>query len=202
MPQIFVDDIPQTVGAPAPTWGDLLATLDEQVSSQGLLLATARINGVEEPSFRDPAVTARRLADDDRVEVETATPSAFLRQCLFDTVRPLDQAAETAARLSATYRQADVSAAHDGLRALADELRGLTALVGMLTGPLQIDLDAVVSNGMSATEQIREFGSALDALVAAQAQQDWLTVADVLEYDVEPAIHRWIELLTVIANRL
>ena len=202
MPQIFVNDVPQPVDDPKPTWGDLLATLDDQAAAQGFLLTTARFNGVEEPSFRDPQVTARRLNEIDRVDIETATPAAFLRQCLLDSVGPLHEAADMTARLSAVYRRQDVSMGHEGLTALAMELRGLTTLVSMLGGPLQVDLGSFSSNGMTAAEQLAELGQAVDALVTAQESQDWLTVADVLEYDLEPAIRRWIELLTIVANRL
>jgi hypothetical protein len=106
------------------------------------------------------------------------------------------------ARLSAVYRRQDVSMGHEGLTALAMELRGLTTLVSMLGGPLQVDLGSFSSNGLTAAEQLDELGQAVDALVTAQESQDWLTVADILEYDLEPAIRRWIELLTIVANRL
>ena len=202
MPQIFVNDVPRTTTIAAATWGELLASLDEEAAGEGVLLATARFDGVDEPSFRDPEVTARRLTAVTRVEVETATPGAFLRQCLLDTIRPLDQAADAAARLSAVYRRQDVSPGHDGLMSLAAELRDLTSLVAMLGGPLQIDLASLSANGVTVAGQLEEFGTALGALVTAQESEDWLTVADVLEYDLEPAIRRWIELLTVVANRL
>jgi hypothetical protein len=202
MLQVFVNDMPQTIEVPAGTWGDLLKNLEEQVADKGLLLTMARFDGVDEPSFRDPEVTARRLSDVARVEVETATPGAFLRQCLLETIGPLDQAAEMAARLSAVYRRPEVSHGHEGLSRLANELSSLISLVAILGGPLEIDLGALTANGVTVAEQMDEFGAAIDALVAAQESEDWLTVADVLEYDLEPAIRRWIELLTVVANRL
>ena len=84
---------------------------------------------------------------------------------------------------------------------LANELRGLTTLVATL-GVLQIDLGAFTTAGVSAADQLERFGAALDAVVTAQESEDWLTVADVLEYDLEPAIRRWIDLFTAIADRL
>ena len=202
MLQVFVNDTPQTLDVPAGTWGDLLKNLDEQVAGKGLLLTMARFDGVDEPSFRDPEVMARRLSEVARVEVETATPGAFLRQCLLETIGPLDHAAEMSARLSAIYRRRDVSPGHEGLTRLANELRSLISLVAILGGPLEIDLGSLTANGVTVAEQMEEFGIAIDALVSAQESEDWLTVADVLEYDLEPAIRRWIELLTVVANRL
>ena len=202
MPQIFVNDVPQPAEISTVTWGDLLARLDEQAAGEGLLLTTARFDGVDEPSFREPQVTARRLSELARVDVETATPAGFLRQCLLDTVRPLDEAAELAARLSTIYRRRDVSQGHAGITALASELRGLTSIVDILGGPLQIDLNSLVAHGVTVAEQTKEFAAVLEALVMAQESEDWLTVADILEYDLEPAIRRWIEVLRVVANRL
>ena len=201
MLQIFINDVPGRIETPPQTWGDLLVSLDEQVAGNGLLLTSARFDGVEEPSFRDAAVTARRLSDVNRVDVETAAPAAFLRQCLEEAIGPLQQAADATIALSARYRGSDLTGCHEGLTALATELRGLTSLVAML-GVLQIDLGAFSSEGVAAADQLERFAAALDSVVAAQESQDWLTVADVLEYDLEPAIRRWVALLTAVAERL
>ena len=202
MPQLFVNDIFHPIESSSITWGELLANLDEEISGQGHLLTSARFDGVDEPSFRQPEVTARRLNEVVRVDIETAPPAAFLRLCLIETIRPLEEAALLAAHLSVVYRRQDVTPGHDGLTALAGELRGLTALVAMLSGPLNVDVHAVTDGGVNLPQLMEEFGIAIDALVAAQESQDWLTVADVLEYDIEPSVRRWIELLTFVANRL
>ena len=201
MPQIFVNDVLRPVDPPPATWGDLLASLDEQAAGQGVLLTIARFDGVEEPSFREPAVTARRLSDIVRVDVETAAPRVFLRQCIVDSIRPLEQAAARAEALSAIYRGRDVAGGHEGLTALASELHDLTSLAALLSGPLQIDLAAFAANDQD-VPHVEALASSLTALVAAQETEDWLTVADVLEYDLEPAIRRWAALLNAVAARL
>ena len=201
MPQIFVNDVLRPVEPPPATWGDLLASLDEQAAGQGVLLTIARFDGVEEPSFRDPAVTARRLSDMVRVDVETAAPRVFLRQCIVDSIRPLEHAAARAVALSAVYRGHDVAAGHEGLTALASELHDLTSLAALLSGPLQIDLPAFAAD-VQDVPHVDALANSLTALVAAQETADWLTVADVLEYDLEPAIRRWAALLDAVAARL
>ncbi len=202
MLQIFVNEVPCPLGAAPQTWGDLLATLDDRAAGDGLLLTSARFDGVDEPSFREPEVTARRLNDVGRADVETATPGAFLQRCLLESIEPLSRAADLAASLGLRYRGHELATCHDGLTALAGELRGLTALIGMLEGPLQLDLSAFMPQGTTSGQQMEELGTALDAIVMAQESEDWLTVADVLEYDLEPAIRRWVEVLTLVAGRL
>ena len=201
MLQIFINDVPGTIDALPQTWGDLLVNLEERVAGEGQMLTSARFDGVDEPSFRDPAVTARRLSDVRRVDIGTSAPTAFLRECLQEAIGPLEQAADATLVLSARYRTFDLADCHDGLTALAGELRGLTSLVAML-GVLQIDLDAFSPDGAAAADQIERFAAAIDDVVAAQESEDWLTVADVLEYDLEPAVRRWIGQLSAIASRL
>src|SRR5688572_31142068 len=137
MTELFINDVPGQVGVSPQTWGDLLVSLDEEADRTGLLLTCARFDGVDEPSFRDAQVTARRLSDVRRVDVETATPSVFLRQCLLETIGPLNHAAEATTALSMRYRSFDLAGCHEGLIELANELRGLTSLVATL-GVLQI----------------------------------------------------------------
>ena len=89
-----------------------------------------------------------------------------------------------------------------GSRTLAAELGATAVLADMLAGPLAIDLTAVSVEGVSAAQHLQQLGTTVDALVAAQEAQDWVTVADVLEYDLEPAIRRWAALLTMITCQL
>lgn len=202
MPEIYVNDVPQELGIEPETWGDLLSALDERAARAGVMLSGARFDGVDEPAFRDAAVVARPLKDVRRVDVKMAVPAAFLRECLLDAIESLQQTTENARRLSVIYRGADVRSGHEGLKALASDLGAVAVLADMLGGPMAIDLNAVSAEGLSAAQHLQQLGLTVDALVSAQEAGDWLTVADVLEYDLEPAIRRWAALLTMITCQL
>jgi hypothetical protein len=202
MPEIYLNDVPQQFENPCKTWGDLLDILDARASDAGVILSAARFDGVDEPSFRDPVTIARPLGDIGRVDVQTAAPAAFLRDCLLEAIHPLHETARSARRLSAVYRGHDVAPGHEGLKALAADLGATAALADMLGGPLAIDLTAVSVEGVTAAQHLEELGSTLDALVSAQEAQDWVTVADILEYDLEPSIRRWAALLTALSGQL
>src|SRR5919106_229110 len=132
MPEIYLNDVPQQFENPFKTWGDLLNTLDVRASDAGVILSAARFDGVDEPSFRDPAAIARPLGDVRRVDVETAMPAAFLRDCLLEAIQPLHETAQTAKRLSDIYRGHDVTPGHDGLKGLAGDLAATAVLADML----------------------------------------------------------------------
>lgn len=202
MPEILFNQIPQRLAPMPATWGELLDMLDARAAGDGTILSAARFDGVEEPAFRDPDVVARALSGVSRVEVESATPNAFLRSCLSDAIGPLESSADTVRTLAELYRGHDLTQGHQGLTQLASDLHNLATLVAMLGGPIGIDLAAVGDHGASAEQQVEELGSALDALVSAQTAEDWLTVADILEYDLEPLIRRWARVLARINTQL
>ena len=202
MPQLYVNDSPTTLDFTPKTWGELLMRLDETVATGGLVLSAARFDGVDEPAFRDSAVTGREIGALTRIDVQTSVPAALLCECLTDATVSLETLADRALALGASYRRHDVSSAHEGLRALAEELGVLINLVGMLAGPLRVDMTLVSSEGMNGAEQLEALGATVESLVGAQDQEDWLTVADILEYDLEPAIRRWGLLLTDLTGKL
>jgi hypothetical protein len=202
MPDIFVNKTLSPIDAAPQTWGDLLDILDEHASRTGVLLTAARLDGVDLPAFRDPGVTVQRLSAVRRVDVDTEAPAAFLRQCVIESVASLEVMAGVAKELGGLYRSSDVSEGHEGLAGLALELGGLAALVGTLGGPLQIDLSSLAVNGRTVPQHVEGLGRILDSLVAAQESEDWLTVADVLEYDLEPAVRGWKVVLETLAAHL
>jgi hypothetical protein len=202
MLQIFVNDVPQEFEKTPETWGDLLLALDARAADAGVILSAARFDGVDEPAFREPVVLSRLLSSVRRVDVQTALPAAFLRECLLEAIQPLQETAQRARQLGEVFRGRDVSPGHEGLKTLAAELGATAVLADMLAGPLAIDLTAVSVEGVSAAQHLQQLGTTVDALVAAQEAHDWVTVADVLEYDLEPAIRRWAALLTMITCQL
>jgi hypothetical protein len=202
MPQIYLNDSPHAPPGSPKTWGELLEMVDAHADRSGLILSGVRFDGVDEPSFREPAAMARPLSGVTRVDIQTALPAAFLRECLLEAIQPLQATAQTALRLSAIYRSHDVHPGHEGLKTLASDLGAVAVLADMLAGPLGIDLTQVAVEGVTAAQHLQQLEVTIDTLVTAQEAQDWVTVADVLEYDLEPGIRRWAALLTMITCQL
>lgn len=191
MAEVYIDDAKQALAATPGTWGDLLAVLDDRVSAQQLLVTGIRLDGVEEPAFRHPSTAARPLAAVRRVDVETTSPTALFKLCCADAESAVADIATRGRQLAAQFRLQDVHAGHRGLASLAEDLHGFLALLqAMLTAP-GFEQDWLAIDGASAHEQIAQMGGWLESLVTAQERGDWLTVSDILEYDLAPALRRW-----------
>ena len=118
---------------------------------------------------------------------------------LREAVQPLQQAALNAQSLAEHYRRHDLPRGNQGLSELANELRSLAIQVITASGPLGIDLSAGAGDG-SLNDHIGNLATVMDGLISAQASEDWITVADILEYDLEPAIRRWAAVLPTIVD--
>jgi hypothetical protein len=192
MSDVFVDGAGHARGNACKTWGELLQELDAELGGRGLQLVVVRFDGVEEPAFREPSALALPLAAVQRVDVETATPDALLRQSLADFAEGIGQTADEVARVSGLFRQDDVSPANEGLARLTGDLNTFAALVTTLRGPsVGIPSERLTIDGVSPEEQIERLAAWLESLIGAQSNQDWLTVADILEYDIEPVLRAW-----------
>lgn len=191
MAKILVNDVEQSTTLTPATWGELLDQLDQTLAPQGEVVTVARFDGVEEPSFRKDDLAGRTLDDWATIEVSSDSPRALLDACLIDAEKGVSAMGGAVVRLGEMFRGHDLAVANQGLAHVAEDLRALVSLTEALGGPLGIELHQLQSDGRSVQEHLNGLGTMLESLVDAQQASDWLTVADILEYDLAPALSEW-----------
>jgi hypothetical protein len=191
MPRILVNGLEQTPGPACQHWGDLLEHLDGVVAGGGQVLTAVRFDGVDEPTFRDPAGARRSICGLQVIEAESLRPRDLLENSLNEAIGAARTLAEGAGRVGGAFRGFDVSIANQDLVDLAQGLGTLVAIIQTLSQALGVALDSLVCEFGTANNMIEELSGHADALIEAQQAGDWITVADVIEYDVAPALQRW-----------
>lgn len=199
MARILVNNAERTADTTPNTWGELLDELDCASATSGHIVTAARFDGVEEPSFRDALLEGCRLDGWQTVEVQTDAPRRLLAACLADVASGVGAMRTAVLRLADLFRGADVATASAGLSHVADDLRALMALVNTLRGPVGVDLASLRTDDQPVPEQMQALERDLNTIVQAQVDQDWLTVADALEYDLEPSLGAWERTFTSLA---
>lgn len=190
MPRILIDGTDYE-GTPEPlTWGALLERLDAALAPRGVIVTDVRFDGIDEPAFRDRPALDRPLAELAVVEVTSGTPAALMDRCLAEALASLDPLAAAAAGVGEQFRGHDIAAACEGLVQLIDGMMSLVGILGAAGAMLGVDLQRLQCGDGPATARLVELATFLETLVSAQETQDWITVADVLQYDVEPAIRQ------------
>jgi len=190
MPDVYVDSQMQPAVTIPGTWGELLGILDRQVAAEDRVVTAVRPDGAEETDFRHPSLAGRPLSGIRRIDVDTILTRTLFERCRADAEASADSIAGRVLDLASTFRQEDVSAGHPGLLQLSGDLRELLVLMQGIANTRAAHEDGPRTDAASIEERIADLASALVTLVTAQADHDWSTVADVLEYDLEPVLRR------------
>lgn len=191
MARILVNNAAHQPETAPETWGELLSALDQSLGAQGHVVTAARFDGVDEPSFRHGTLVERRLSPLTTVEVETEQPGRLLQNCLGEAEAGVAAMGTAVLRLGEMFRGHDVAMANAGLAHVGEDLRALVALTEALGGPIGVDLGNLMVEGRRVPEHLTALAGMLETLVEAQQAHDWLTVADILEFDLEPALRIW-----------
>jgi len=175
------------VNAPIP-FDALLSAVEPVLGQTGRIVTAVRINGVEEPAFREGDILARVLVDDDDVDVETTAVRTMAVESLDQALHFIPTLSSGARAVAGELRGAQADAARPALGTLADNLALLMALVHTA------DLWARQA-GLAATDWLGEDVAAVErvasTLVEASEAGDWVSAADALEYDLPEALDAW-----------
>lgn len=182
------------------TWGDWLHGLDADTPRAGRIVTAVRFDGVDEPAFRAAEVQDRRLDAFDSVEVETAAPRALVARTLQDGAVMTASLADAAAAVGERFRQRDLHDAHAMLPGLVDGIRSVVTLTDACASALGLRREMITCHGTAFDQWMGEFGRRLAVLLQAQADKDWVTVADSLEYELEPALREWASVFEQLAT--
>lgn len=176
-------------GVNAPITVDALLSAVESVLGQaGRIVTALRINGVDEPAFRERHVLALALREEDSVALDTTPLARLACQALEDALHYLPEISGSAKVMAAHLRGSAPDAVRPALGNLADNLALLTALVhtadlwGRQAGLAATDW---LGDDVAAVEQ------AAGQLGSAAAVEDWHAAARVLEHDLPVALDGW-----------
>lgn len=172
-------------------WSDVIDAIDREVAPYGRIVTSVRIDGDEHAAFRSPELLGRVVEAMGVVEVRTGTKADLVGGCVTDAAEAIEALRGAAANVGAAFRRHDLQPANVGLQQLAGGISTLIALLQAVAVALDVDLNARRGDEPAPADLVAELGGYIESLIAAQSNQDWLTVADVVEYDVEPALKRW-----------
>ena len=183
----------QDAGSGLETWGQLLAALERGNGPGRPVVTAVRFAGVDQPTFREPAVLAVDLSAAEPVDVDASSFEdivASARQAARNGLETLTVTARSAAR---AFRLHDLPSAHRGLGDFVTTFRLLAALtdtVSLANEPLgDHALDA------QGAHLLAQLVASLESLLAFNENEDWISVADVLEYEIADTLPRWTTLM-------
>lgn len=183
------------------TWGDVLATVDGRAAANGDVVTAVRFGGVDQPSFRDVAAASQPAAGAGVIEIETVPRARLVKTTLGTAGLSLQEIAGGAGRAAAAFRLGDTAEGHRQLSAVLATVRTLVELTLATAATANADLEDLACGGDSAANVLGATGVVLDTLAQYQRAQDWVALADELEYGLAPSILGWSTVFVAIEQR-
>lgn len=196
---LLINGIATPIRNSLQNWGDLIGFLDNQLAATQDVVTNVRLNGVEEPAFRDPSLCAQPMTAFALVEVETGEPQVLARRCLGEAAAAIAELRRATRDAADGFRVDKVSEAQAGLEHVSQGLVTVLRIVAAAGLALRRELDTPDRDGRSIGGLSTELDSVVQVLLEAQRNEDWIQVADILEYDLNPILNGWHNVLTQVA---
>lgn len=173
------------------TLSDLLAEADVRFAARGRIVTVLRLDGADEPAFRERHVIERRLSTLQSVEIESGTPAALALECLAEAGGALHGLAAAAGDVARRLRAGEIRGGNRDLAAISEGIATVVAITGAASLGLGIDLSTRDTPYGTLAAMAQRAARDLDTIIAGQLAANWNAIADVLDDDLAPHLRAW-----------
>jgi hypothetical protein len=180
------------------TWGQLLDIIEQGVGPERPIVTAVRFGDVDQPSFREPVLLAWNLEAGTAIDVDTSSAQALVAEAVESALTNLGPLVEAAQQTADAFRSHDIDDARGRLVDVVVTLQSLTKITAAISQasvtPRTARSDA---DGAALLERL---GEHLESLVTAAENEDWISAADIIEYDVVELVPAWQTVLCALAT--
>jgi hypothetical protein len=191
MASVMVDGAPFSTGEGPETLGDLLAAVDGRCAGQGRIVTAIRLDGDDEPAFREPHVVSRRLQTLASVEISTGTAVALALECLSEAGVALAELASASEDVARRLRAGEVRGGNRDLVAITQGIGTALTITGAASLGLGIDLGMRATPHGTLAAVAGRASRHLESVISAQVAGEWTAVADALDSGLVPELRAW-----------
>lgn len=178
-----------------PNLRELLLLLDSHLLAQGRVIIRLQLDGGELDRPRQQQLGGESPARFQKLEVESADPGELSQKTLAGLREHLDRLAPLHQESARKVRGGDYE---NGIRLLQTCFGGwdmIVRTVGDVVRLCRIPMEESPGSGPSTREGIARLQETLTRFRKAFTEHDLVTVADIAEYELPPAVEQWRTLL-------
>jgi hypothetical protein len=181
MPELEINGINLPVGPEVHNWNQLLQELESKHLRRGQAIVSVHFDGDEIIQFRSSEYLDRPLHSIGEVRIEAKPLQLMAKDAVQDAHRYLVNLQSSLADVADAFRNQLIDQAN---AKLSETFQGIKMLVSLLEG-IELSLTGQYKSGSTQVENaVVEMGPTLESLIEAQTQQDWILVADILEFEL------------------
>jgi len=199
--RVFLDD--QRIDIPGPAQaGSVAAAISaarSTANASGRVIVDILVDGerLDEEALESPST---KPAGDIELKCFSADPRQLVAESFADVSRALTDARTVQKEAAAALQTGRLDAAFDGLSSVLEVWDAVHRVTEQGPALLGVPLSAIAGDS-SIQKDLSDLSATLTQLRSVVANQDWPTLADLLECELDDAAQRWSELLSAFAQR-
>jgi hypothetical protein len=172
------------------TWGDLLDWVETDYLRAGQCITHVYLGGNEALNYREQPVCDKDITDVGAVAIRSGDFDRVVRDSMRELDQELQTSVDSASEIIRLLENRKEEEAYNQLALLLDSVRIFFTIFSEDLGWVEAP-DAEISR--------KEFSAvlerALTQLVTAQENRYWVSICDVLEYEIVPILESWQKLV-------
>ena len=183
------------------TFKDFFDALSEELKKENRVIVSISLNNKEMKNGKQFDYFEKDISEIDKVKIDTSEKGELVDnhvEGILEHVEKLQGNIEKAAEL---FRIGDEIESHKYFAAVIEGIRWFNYSLELIFSFLQIEIKEVKLKDILIIDIIEDVSEVIDALDNSQQNQDWIMVADQLEYELLPLIEKWKEILPLLKNK-
>ncbi len=196
--QVFVNDEAREIKiASISTLLDVITKIEVTLAPGSIMTEVILNDKILESNWYHNAAKIY-LLDEDRLHVRVEESSIIARQVLQNSKDQLSMLLKEIEEIADAFRIQDDTEANTKFVQGIENLQWFLKILEDATILIGKPLDTIVDNDIVFTSYIADLSQQLDKVIDIQQQKDWIMLADVLEYELIPALEKISRLYTIL----
>ena len=186
------------------TFDQLLKHVEDKCLESTDIIRTINIDGrsYTTQSLADNNEDFDLTSDLEKVEIVTGTLAEIAGESLAGAREYLVKIENAAPALALKFQDFPESEDFNNLGSLCEGFYFLSILLDKLAGGYQLSLGEILVRGVSVHEHLLKFADIVKQLNEAQEKQEYLLIADTIEYEILPVVPVWKDIFEVVSQRV
>jgi hypothetical protein len=170
---------------------EILTRVMSEHVQPGKVITRVKLNGTGY-SEENPHDAARVPSKDIKtLEIDTMSAEEMARHFFRNGGKYLDLLIKGAEKISELFRIADETEANEHYSEYLENLRLFIQMVAESKEALHLNLSAIPFQNATVEDEVQKLSNVMDQMLKVQENEDWVMLADLLEYELIPLLRGW-----------
>ena len=173
---------------------DVLVRLIRVELPEDQLVGVVKVNGKEFSELYPGQAREIGVEEIHRLEITTVSLEKFVSAAIKDCTIFLERIVSSIQKTAELFRMSDEAEANEYFVKVLESIRALLQFIDTTRKTIDWDTHKSIYNGQSIQKEWEKLLELVSEIQVIQEEGDWILLADILEYELSPALSRWMEI--------